>query len=52
MAPGSYLVISHVEMAPGQVGGAEPQTGAARELGEARQGMPAAQARDRDELAA
>ena len=50
MAPGSYLVISHVEMAPGQVAGTQPQTGAARELGEARQGMPASQARDRGEL--
>jgi hypothetical protein len=53
MAPGSYLVISHVEMAPGQVSGSQqPQTGAARELGEARQGMPPSQARGRDELAA
>jgi len=52
MAPGSFLVISHAEMAPGQVAGTEPQTSAARELGEARQGMPPARARSRDELAA
>ncbi len=52
MAPGSYLVISHAEMGPGQVAGDEPQTGATRELGEARQGMPPSRARSRDELAA
>ena len=52
MAPGSYLVISHVEMAPGQVTGTQPQTEAARELGEARRGMPPSRARSRDELAA
>ncbi len=52
MAPGSYLVISHVVMAPGQVAGAQPQTETARELGEARRGMPSACARTRQEVAA
>ena len=52
MAPGSCLVISHVEMVPGQMRGMQPQSGAARELGEARRGMPPGQARTRDELAA
>jgi S-adenosyl methyltransferase len=50
MAPGSYLVISHVEMSSGQVVGAQPQTGTARELGEARRGMPPARARTREEV--
>ncbi len=51
MAPGSYLVISHVEMRPGQVAGEQPQTTASRELGEARKGMPMSQARGRAEIA-
>lgn len=52
MAPGSYLVISHVEMSPGQVTGTQqPQTEAARELGEARKGMPQSRARTREEIA-
>ena len=50
MAPGSYLVISHVEMSGGQVVGAQPATGAARELGEARRGMPPGRARTREEV--
>jgi hypothetical protein len=53
MAPGSFLVISHVEMSAGQMRGARPRTEAARELGEARKGMPpAAPARSRDQIAA
>lgn len=51
MAPGSYLVISHVEMSRGHVTGAQPQTGTARELGEARRGMPPSRARTREEVA-
>jgi hypothetical protein len=50
MAPGSYLVISHVEMSRGQVVGSQPQTGAARQLGEARRGMPPGRARTREEV--
>jgi hypothetical protein len=49
-APGSCLVISHVEMSPGQVAETGPQTEAARELGEARRGMPPARARTRAEV--
>jgi S-adenosyl methyltransferase len=53
VAPGSYLVITHVEMGPGQVAGAaQPRTQAARELGEARRGMSQTQARGRAEVAA
>jgi hypothetical protein len=50
MAPGSYLVLSHVEMRPGQTTGQQPQTEATRELGEARRGLPAAPVRCRDEV--
>jgi hypothetical protein len=50
MAPGSCLVLSHVEMSPGQVVDSQPQTEAARELGEARKGMSSARARTRDEV--
>jgi S-adenosyl methyltransferase len=53
MAPGSYLVISHVEMARGQVAGHQPMTGAARQLEQARKGMPrTSPARPREEIAA
>ena len=53
MAPGSFLVISHVELSAGQMRGARPQTEAARELGEARKGMPRpAGPRSRDQIAA
>jgi hypothetical protein len=52
MAPGSYLVISHVEMSPGQVAGDQPRTAAARELGKARKGMPRSRARPRQAIAA
>ncbi len=52
MAPGSYLVISHVEMSPGQIdAGMRPKTEATRELGEARKGMPQGRPRTRDEVA-
>jgi SAM-dependent methyltransferase len=51
MAPGSYLVISHVVMAPDHVvGGQLSQT--ARELGEARKGMSQAASRNREGVAA
>ena len=52
MAPGSYLVISHVEISQDHVAGQQPRTETARELGEARRGMPPARARTRDEVAA
>ncbi len=39
LAPGSFLVISHVEMLPGQMDGTTPQTDASRELAEARKRM-------------
>jgi len=45
MAPGSYLVISHAVMSPGHATGHQPLSEAARELGEARKGMPQAAAR-------
>jgi len=50
MAPGSYLVLSHVVMGRGQMDDGEPQTEASRELGEARKGMSAGAVRDRDEI--
>jgi hypothetical protein len=49
MAPGSFLVLSHVELSPGQLAGRQPQTEAARELGEARKRMPPAQVRNRED---
>jgi len=53
LAPGSFLVISHVEMLPGQMDGTTPQTDASRELGEARKRMPqAAPVRNREQIAA
>lgn len=52
MAPGSYLVISHVVLAPGHATGPEPLSETARELGEARKGMSHAAARTREEVAA
>ncbi len=53
MAPGSFLVISHVEISAGQMSGARPRTEAARELGEARKGMPpAGPGRSRAQIAA
>ena len=50
MAPGSYLVISHVVMGREHMAGPEPATEVARELGEARRGMAQAQARTREEV--
>ena len=52
MAPGSFLVISHAEMLPGQMDGTMPQTDAARELRDARQRMPREPIRGRNEIAA
>ena len=52
MAPGSYLVISHILMPPGHVTGHQPLSEAARKLGEARKGMPSGSIRTRDEIAA
>jgi hypothetical protein len=51
MAPGSYLVISHVEMSTAHVVGTELRTDTARELAEAHKGMPDNPARTRDEIA-
>ena len=52
MAPGSYLVISHMVLAPGHAVGHQPLSQTARELGEARKGMPNAAVRSREEVAA
>ncbi len=53
LAPGSFLVMSHVEMLPGQMDGTTPQTDASRELGEARKRMPqTAPVRSHDQIAA
>ena len=51
MAPGSYLVLSHVVMAPAHVAGGQLSE-TARELGEARKGMSQAASRSREEVAA
>jgi hypothetical protein len=53
MAPGSYLVISHVVMAPGHADGNQPLSETARELGEARRAIPEdPPARTREDVAA
>jgi S-adenosyl methyltransferase len=52
MAPGSYLVISHIVMPPGHVTGHQPVSETARKLGEARKGMPSGAVRTREEVAA
>lgn len=52
MAPGSYLVLSHVEAAPGQATGRTPETATAREMASALEDVPTAPARTRDEIAA
>jgi hypothetical protein len=52
MAPGSYLVISHILMPPGHVTGHQPLSETARKLGEARKGMPSGAVRTREEVAA
>ena len=40
IAPGSYLVMSHVQLAAGQMAGDEPATKELRELTQARKGIP------------
>lgn len=53
LAPGSFLVMSHVEMLPGQMDGLTPSTDVSRELGEARKRMPQSlPARNREQIAA
>jgi hypothetical protein len=52
MAPGSYLVISHILMPPGHVTGHQPLSETARKLGEARKGMPSGAVRTREKIAA
>jgi hypothetical protein len=52
MAPGSYLVISHMVMSPAHATGHQPLSDTARELGEARKGMSQGGARSREEVAA
>jgi S-adenosyl methyltransferase len=52
MAPGSYLVISHVEMSPDHGVGTQPRSQTARDLGEAQKGTPWGPARNREEIAA
>jgi hypothetical protein len=52
MAPGSYLVISHVEVSADHGVGTQPRSQAARDLGEAQKGTPWGPARNRDEIAA
>jgi hypothetical protein len=52
MAPGSYLVISHVEMSTDFGVGTQPRSQAARDLGEAQKGTPWGPARNREEIAA
>jgi S-adenosyl methyltransferase len=52
MSPGSYLVISHVEMSPAHGVGNEPRSETARELGEAQKGTPMGPVRSRKEIAA
>ena len=52
MAPGSYLVITHVVMGEEHLAGDGPATEVARELGEARRGMAQAQARTRAQVEA
>jgi hypothetical protein len=53
IAPGSYLAISHVQLAAGQMDGDEPATDEMRELEQARKGIPHGNgARSRDEIAA
>jgi SAM-dependent methyltransferase len=53
LAPGSFLVISHVEMLPGQMDGITPHSDASRELADARKRMPEVPpVRNREEIAA
>jgi S-adenosyl methyltransferase len=53
MAPGSFLVISHVQLAPGHIVGYEPVSELGRELADARQGAVQGNGtRTREEIAA
>jgi hypothetical protein len=53
MAPGSYLAISHIQVAPGQMDGDEPATDEIRELEQARKRMPPGNGtRSKEEIAA
>ena len=52
MAPGSYLVFSHIFMPPGHVVGHRPLSEPARRLAEARKGMPSGAIRTREAIAA
>ncbi len=52
MAPGSYLVMSHILMPPGHVAGHRPLSETARRLGDARKGMPSGAVRTSEEIAA
>ena len=53
IAPGSYLALSHIQLAPGQLDGDEPITAVTRELKQARKGIPHGNGgRSRDEIAA
>ncbi len=52
MVPGSYLVISHVEVSPAHGAGTQPRSETAVELGEAQRGTPMAPVRSRKEIAA
>ncbi|MGE5292676.1 MAG: SAM-dependent methyltransferase [Micromonosporaceae bacterium] len=51
MAPGSYLVLSHVELSPDHAVGTEPQSEQARMLGRAYRSAPMGSARGRAEIA-
>lgn len=51
LSPGSYLVISHVEVWPSRRAG-DPENDAALELGAARAGLPSPPARTREQIAA
>jgi hypothetical protein len=52
MAPGSYLVISHIEVSPAHGVGTQPRSETAHELGEAQKGTPMGPVRSRKEIAA
>jgi S-adenosyl methyltransferase len=51
MAPGSYLVITHVEVSPAHGAGREVRSQTARELGEAHKGHAWGPARSRQDIA-
>jgi SAM-dependent methyltransferase len=52
LAPGSYLVISHIEVSAAHGAGNEPRSQTAAELGEAQKGTPMAPVRSREQIAA